>query len=226
MQKFQSLSLVLFGLLFMAMPAADEVDHIYGKGVHAFFDQNYGEAVAILSRADELKSNDPRTYYFLGLAYLRQGKYELADQSFKEAAVLEFSVRSVRDYFVSESLRRIQGTERQRIETIRAEERINAQKREQQIREARYGAEKTAGKEALRQSVALDQNEDLTIILKNMAAGINDNAFVSKPRNPMVLPAEKDNETTVTGNNILTVLARELGKGLGTWFTKKTEDDD
>ena len=226
MQKFQFISLIFFGLLFAAVPVADEVDHIYGKGVHAFFDQNYGEAVAILSQADELRSNDPRTYYFMGLAYLRQKKNELADQSFKKAAVLEFSGRSIRDYSVSESLRRIQGTERLHIEQIRSEERINAQKREQQIREARYGADNAVSREALRRSVALDQNEDLSTILKNMADDLGDNTFVLKPLNPVVSPEEKDKGAAVSDDNILSVLARELGRGLGAWFTRKTENDD
>ena len=163
----------------------DESDTIYSKGVHAFFDRNYKEAVTILLDAEKLESNDPRPYYFLGLAYLRQEKSKQADQYFEKAAKLEYSGRAARDYAVSESLRRIQGEERLWIEKIRATERTNAQKREQRLQEMRYGKENTAVRESLRQQLSpQNQNEDLAI-LKKMVEGIDANAFGAKPINPV-----------------------------------------
>ena len=287
------LSVIIFVSLFGVVLAADiavvagESDHIYGKGVHAFFDQNYEEAITILSQAEEMKSNDPRVYYFLGLAYLRQKKTEQADQCFEKAAQMEYSGRSIRDYEISESLRRIQGIERLRIEKIRTAERINAQKREQQIREARYGTENAAGREALRQSSPQNPKETLSVILQNMADELGDNAFGVKPLNPVAVsegnvavmkqevnpfgevretvreelkvpvqvierahpPAvarpgrqfvnpnvpvartpEKDKDSTASDMNfnrrVQTGIAKEIGKGLGTLFSKKRTSNE
>jgi tetratricopeptide (TPR) repeat protein len=133
--------------------AVDESVSIYGNGVHAFFDRNYEEAISILLKAEEIKSEDPRSYYFLGLAYLRQKKSERADRCFKKAAQLEFSGRAIRDYAVSESLRRIQGEERLRIEKIRTEERTNARIREQRLLELRFSKESAAAREDLLQTL-------------------------------------------------------------------------
>jgi len=162
----------------------DESDFIYGKGVHAFFDRDYEEAITILLQAEEIKSNDPRPFYFLGLAYLRQEKTEQADQYFEKAAQLEYSGRAARDYGISEALRRIQGEERLRIERIRSEERTNARTREQQLREARYGRENAADRESLRQLAPQNQREDLAV-LQRMAGNIGENAFGVRPMNPI-----------------------------------------
>jgi len=162
----------------------DESDLIYGRGVHAFFDRDYEGAVTILLQAEEIGSVDPRPFYFLGLAHLRQDKTELADQFFKQAAGLEFSGRAVRDYGVAEALRRIQGEERLRIEKIRTEERTNAQIREQQFLEARYGRERAADRETLRQSTSQNQREDLAV-LQRMAGNFGENAFGVRPIDPI-----------------------------------------
>jgi hypothetical protein len=162
----------------------DESDLIYGRGVHAFFDRDYERAITILLQAKEMGSVDPRPFYFLGLAHLRQDKTELADQFFKQAAELEFSRRAARDYGVAEALRRIQGEERLRIESIRTEERANAQIREQQFLEARYGRESAADREILRQSTSQNQREDLAV-LQRMAGNFGENAFGVRPIDPI-----------------------------------------
>ena len=176
---------VLFGgtMLVASTFVTDESDAIYGKGVHAFFDRNYEEAVKILSDADKLDTADPRPYYFLGLAYLRQKKTERADHYIEKAAKLEYSGRAPRDYAVSESLRRIQGEERQRIEKIRSEERINAQIREQRLLEIRYGKESATGREHLRQPVTQNRKEDLTA-LQQVAESFGENAFGARAIDP------------------------------------------
>jgi len=162
----------------------DESDHVYGKGVHAFFDRDYEGAVTILLQVEEMKSNDPRPYYFLGLAYLRQKKTEQADRCFEKAAQLEYSGRTSRDYGVAESLRRIQGEERLRIEKIRSEERTNAQKREQQRQEVRYGRENTADRDTLRQLASQHQKEDLEALQKETNS-FSTNVFGVKPMDPI-----------------------------------------
>ena len=177
---------LLGGVLFGAstFTVTDDSDYIYGKGVHAFFDRDYKGAVTILLQAEEIKSIDPRPFYFLGLACLRQGKTEEADQYFKQAAQLEFSGRGARDYGVAESLRRIQGKDRQRIEKIRSEERTNARIREQQHQEARFGSENAADRESLRRLTPQNQREDLAM-LQRTAENFGDNPFGVRPMDPM-----------------------------------------
>ena len=167
-----------------SLVVTDESDYIYGKGVHAFFDRDYEESIAILSKAEEIKNNDPRSYYFLGLAYLRQKKAEQADQYFKKAAQLEYNGRGLRDYAVSESLRRIQGEERLRIEKIRTEERANAQIREQRFRELRYGRENAADRENLQQLLTQNKKDDVIAIQQTVEDSDN-NAFGIQPIDPI-----------------------------------------
>ena len=178
--------LLLSGIALIAstVTVTEDSERIYGQGVHAFFDRDYEGAVTILLKIDDIKSADPRPYYFLGLAYLRQEKTEQADQYFKKAAQLEYSGRAARDYGVAESLRRIQGEERLRIEKIRSEERTNAQIREQQFREARYGKENADDRESLRQIAPQHQKEDLAVLQK-MAGNFGGNAFGVKPIDPI-----------------------------------------
>ena len=185
MNSFNLLSAIVFCFLGGAVVTAtdfpfvtEESDSLYGKGVHAFFDRDYEQAAAILAKAEKLKTNDPRLYYFLGLAQLRQKKTVLAEQSFKKAAQLEYSGRSLRDYAVSESLRQIQGNERMRIEKIREEARENAQVRERHLRERRYGRENATARENLR------QNAD-SATLQNVADDLGDSAFGVKPIDPL-----------------------------------------
>jgi hypothetical protein len=196
MHYFKLLRVIVFcffcgGALFAADSSVvtDESDSIYGKGVHAFFDRHYEETVTILSKAEELKSSDPRPYYFLGLAYLRQKQTGQADRYFKKAAQLEYGGRAARDYVVSESLRRIQGEERLRIEKIRTEERSNARLREQRIQEARYGSENAAAREELRQSVLPNQKENLAA-LRQTAEDFDENAFGLQPVDPIATTEE------------------------------------
>ena len=175
----------LFGgaVLVASTFVTEESEVLYGKGVHAFFDRNYAEAIKILSEVEELDSVDPRPYYFLGLAYLRQEKTGRADHYFERAAQLEYGGRAMRDYAVSESLRRIQGEERQRIETIRATERANAGQREQRLLEIRYGKENAAGREVLRQTVPSNRKEDLEMLQK-IAESFGGNVFEARAIDP------------------------------------------
>jgi len=196
MSHFKLLSAILFGVLLGSAPLTanpflitEESDYIYGQGVHAFFDNNYEKAITILSRAEAINTEDPRPYYFLGLAYLRQQQTEKADEYFTKAAELEYSGRALRDYAVSESLRRIQGEERLRLQNIRNDERAKARIREQRIREARYGIDTAAAREALRDSLPQVSYEDAAALREVNELG--GNAFAVNPMNP-IGPAEEN----------------------------------
>lgn len=127
----------------------NKVENLYGKGVHAFFDGAWQESVSILSEVEKLGSDDPRPYFFLGLAHRRLGKADLADKYLKMAAQKEWDGQSGRDFNVSDALRRIQGRERLAVEAYRKQAKLDWQKEEGRRRQIKYGDEKTKDREIL-----------------------------------------------------------------------------
>ncbi|MDR2641785.1 MAG: hypothetical protein LBC74_03210 [Planctomycetaceae bacterium] len=124
---------------------ANEAEVLYGKGVHAFFDGNYKEAIAIFEKVEYLASEDPRPYFFAALArYRLDTNSEDADKYFKKAAILEWQGKSVREYDVSEALRRIQGKERLHIEHYRTQMKISWQKSNSTRDNIKYGEQKAS----------------------------------------------------------------------------------
>jgi len=199
---------ILFGGTLLAgnsLFVSDESERIYGRGVHAFFDRNYELAIAILSQAEEIDTEDPRPFYFLGLAHMRQENTEKAEQYFRKAAQLEFGGRALRNYPVSESLRRIQGEERVRLENIRTEERTNARMMEQRLQEARYGTGNAAAREALLQSLQQTPRENLSAVAENVL----DNPFGLRPVNPIRSPEEGITVQVVTSTPFSAVAIEE-----------------
>lgn len=124
-------------------------ENLYGKGVHAFFDKNYSGAIDLLAQAEQLGSEDPRPYYFLALAHSRLKHNDKADEYFKKAAQFEWEGQAVRDYNVSEALRRIQGNERLHIERYRTQAKLDWQKSEKRRREMLYAKENANEKRIL-----------------------------------------------------------------------------
>src|SRR5262245_4894399 len=105
---------VSFMLLCAGLLAADEVmlGQIYGTGVHSFNQGDYVGAYNALTSAIKGGSNDPRAYYFRGLAYLKLGRDDEAKADFAKGAELEVA-DSVNEFPVNRSLERIQGKPRQ-----------------------------------------------------------------------------------------------------------------
>ncbi|MDR0703354.1 MAG: hypothetical protein LBF88_00025 [Planctomycetaceae bacterium] len=124
-------------------------ENLYGKGVHAFFDKDYSGAIDLLTQAEQLGSEDPRPYYFLALAHSRLKHNDHADDYFKKAAQFEWEGQSVRDYNISDALRRIQGNERLNIERYRTQAKLDWQNAEKRKREILYAKEKADEKRIL-----------------------------------------------------------------------------
>jgi hypothetical protein len=61
----------------------------YGNGVHAYNEGDYQCSYDELSRVIEAGSNDPRVFYFRGLAALKLGRMDEADADFQQGANLE-----------------------------------------------------------------------------------------------------------------------------------------
>jgi len=130
---------------------ADEVllGQIYGTGVHAFNEGDYVGAYNALTSAIKGGSNDPRAYYFRGLAYLRLGRDDEAKADFAKGAELEVA-DSVNEYPVNRSLERIQGKPRQLLESYRLNVHAVAVQRQEAARQARYEQRAAAEQDVLR----------------------------------------------------------------------------
>ncbi|MDR1958320.1 MAG: hypothetical protein LBQ54_04650 [Planctomycetaceae bacterium] len=138
-------SAVLFGVLFgkTAVSVADvhSFETLYGEGVHAFNTGDYARAVRIFDEAATQGSPDPRGYFYRGLAKLRLGNPDGADEDFEYASSLELS-KAGRPYSVSRGLERIQGKERLTIERFRRQAKQKWEKEQDLLNKAEFEAQK------------------------------------------------------------------------------------
>lgn len=98
------------------------LDEIYGRGVHRFFAYDYPSAIENLTLAIENGSNDPRAYYFRGLASAALGNIPEAESDFRAGAMIE--AQGAYGDLIGRSLARIQGPIRLHIEKIRQRARL------------------------------------------------------------------------------------------------------
>jgi Flp pilus assembly protein TadD len=128
------------------MPAALATG--YGNGVHAFYEGDYQCSYDELSRVIEAGSNDPRVFYYRGLAALKLGRTDEADLDFQQGANLEAD--GVGGRAVSRALERIQGCDRLKLEQFRAQARVSAIQRDRESIRQRYSDIYEAEPEVLR----------------------------------------------------------------------------
>jgi len=126
--------------LLSAGPAAAQApvsDQLYGTGVHAYFTGDHQRAKELLTSAIQTGGQDPRAWYFRGLACLKLQAPEDAKRDFQQGSKLE-SADQDRMYNISKALERVQGADRMVLEQYRAAARLKAHERAQQERKARY----------------------------------------------------------------------------------------
>ena len=118
MTRFAATAL-LAGSIAPFVSAQGVIDDAYGRGVHAYFAGQNERALRWLDEAIDAGSQDPRVYYFHGLAMISQsgGTFEAGLSDIEKAALLE--VDGGRVVNVYRALERIQGSTRRRIEDIR-----------------------------------------------------------------------------------------------------------
>jgi hypothetical protein len=109
------------------------LDELYGEGVHRYFANNLMSADQILTQVIDGGSQDPRAYYFRGLARERQGMGGEID--FETGARLEAEGKRVVD--VGNALARVQGSERTKIERARLNARLHVKQQQLLLQQAR-----------------------------------------------------------------------------------------
>ena len=95
----------------------------YGQGVHAFFAGQLLQAEQFFSQVIAAGSEDPRVYYFRSMALLRLGRQAEAEHDMQLGATIE-ARHPGRQYSVSKSLERVQGTGRRALEKFRRQARL------------------------------------------------------------------------------------------------------
>lgn len=154
MVRFLAASALAAAFLSLAAPHAPaqegaELDDLYGRGVHAYFSRDSFRAVDLLNQAIEHGSQDPRAYYFRGLALRNLGREEDAKLDFATGAKLEATGEDLIGK-VSRSLERVQGPLRLQIESTRKLARLKARNERLAREEQRYGRIEATDRETLR----------------------------------------------------------------------------
>jgi hypothetical protein len=151
------LALSVCGLVLLAgsFAGAQEalLNELYGGGVHAYYAGRTDEAHRLLSSAITQGSQDPRAYYFRGLAASRMGKAAEAAADFKEGAKLEVAFEERIPQRIGLALERIQGSQRMQIEMARREAKLAARAEAKRVEQAKYEEQVRAEREVLRQPV-------------------------------------------------------------------------
>lgn len=120
----------------------------FGSGAHAFFACDYQRAYDELSNAIQAGTEDPRAWYFRGLAALRLGRVDEAEADFSAGA--ERESRGFGTWPVSRSLERVQGPDRLTLERHRARARVAMLQQRREAIERRYSGVDSVGDDVLR----------------------------------------------------------------------------
>jgi len=158
MTRNVALALVAGGLvgLSAAVALAQDLavlDDLYGRGVHAYFSRDSRKAHDLLTQAIDNGSEDPRAYYFRGLALRNLGRDDDAALDFKKGAEIEASGEDLIGK-VSRSLERVQGPVRLELESTRKMARLRTRNERKARAERRYGDLQEGDEEVIRRPAA------------------------------------------------------------------------
>lgn len=145
---------------------APEMMATYGRGVHAYFNNQPYVAEELFSQVIGAGSTDPRVYYFRAMTYLRSGRQLAAEDDMRIGAALEANNPGNR-YAIGKALERVQGPHRRTLEKFRQQARMDRlQNRQLQTRQ-RYEQLQQREPAVLRRnvSVPLDQLVEPSLVL-------------------------------------------------------------
>lgn len=131
-----------FGLLTVAIANAAhgqgaDTGLVYSQGVHAYFAGRSAQADGFLTQALAIDAQDPRAYYFRGLARLRLGRRDEARADMQHGAALE--AQQPNRFAIGAALERVQGPDRLLLEQFRNAGRLAAASRRSEVQLRRYG---------------------------------------------------------------------------------------
>ncbi len=112
------------------------LSEFYGRGVHAFYSNDYTAATDYLSKAIDGGIKDPRAYYFRGLTSVASGREYEAELDYRTGAEMEAA--GAFGSIIGQSLSRIQGSCRMEIENMRQLARLEYQASAAARSKARY----------------------------------------------------------------------------------------
>ena len=141
--KKPALSLVFAALAWGLIPSGSAsaqtaiLAELYGRGVHAHFCGLNDEAIKYLTMAIDNGIQDPRAYYFRGIAAFSAGRLAEAEADWQLGAELEAFGRTNTE--IGRSLARFQGSGRLQLERIRQTAQLNALAAAQARSRQRYG---------------------------------------------------------------------------------------
>lgn len=118
------------------VPDDQAVVRMYGSGVHAFFSGDYQEAYDDLTQSIEAGTEDPRAFYFRGLAARKLGRLDEAEADFATGSRREAD--GLGAWPVVRSLERVQGPDRIALERYRRQARVAAVQQQREAIERRY----------------------------------------------------------------------------------------
>ncbi|MBT7918111.1 MAG: hypothetical protein HN617_11240 [Planctomycetaceae bacterium] len=185
------LSICIFALLIPGAVAQDTQHRVlYGQGVHAYNNGDYESTIRYLTATISKNTDDPRSYYFRGLANAKLGNDEASLADLKKGAALEAqNNRGV--YQISTALQRIQGQPRLQIEKLRKQARLDLVAAEKTRLQARYEQQ---------------QNDEVAVLRKpaqtapSIPADAQTTIRPSNPFAPSNIAGVKSNPTNVTSS--------------------------
>lgn len=200
-----ALTAVMAGSALRAAEFAGEeslpVREAMGAGIHAYHAGDFHRAYEDLTDAVAVGAEDPRVYYFRGLAALRLGRTSEAQADFATGSDRELLSGGTRR--VSQSLERVQGPDRLTLERFRSRARLGALQREREAFGRRYSGIEDAASDVRRRRRPEDIRPELVApggpLTGLSPAGIEEvpppAAKPAAPPKPAVKPAPKPSET-------------------------------
>jgi len=135
--KATCLALLAAGLLACERAQAQnspEMTATYGRGIHAYFDNQSNLAEEYFSQVIRTGSTDPRAYYYRAMTRMRSGRQQEAEEDMRIGAAHEASNPGNR-HAIGKALERVQGPHRRLLERFRQQARMDRlQQRRQQTR--------------------------------------------------------------------------------------------
>ena len=181
------LAICMFALLIPCAVAQDAQHRVlYGQGVHAYYNGDYESAVRYLTATISKNTDDPRSYYFRGLANAKLGNDEASLADLKKGAAVEaLDDRGV--YKISTALQRIQGQPRLQIEKLRKQARLDLAAAAKVRLQARYEQQQNDEAAVLRKPAqtapSIPADAETTIRQSNPFAPSNIAGVKSNPAN-------------------------------------------